>query len=72
MLYYSKKSMENEYNIKSEIFLPSFLLNDIEYDEFDQELQILEQKDTTDSINNEKYVIINIIFALYKLAHIKK
>ena len=64
--------MENEYNIKTDIFLPSFLLNDIEYDEFDQELQILEQKDTTDSINNEKYVIINIIFALYKLAHIKK
>ena len=46
--------MENEYNIKSEIFLPSFLLNDIECDEFDQELQILEKKDTTDSINNEK------------------
>ena len=64
--------MENEYNIKSEILLPSFLLKDIEYDEFDQELQILEKKDTTDSINNEKYVIINIIFALYKLAHIKK
>ena len=49
--------MENEYNIKTDIFLPSFLLNDIECDEFDQKLQIIERKDTFDSSINKKYVI---------------
>ena len=49
--------MESQYNIKIEKFLPSFLLNDIEYDESAQELQILERKNTFESAIKEEYVI---------------
>ena len=39
--------MKNEtQNIKKEKLLPSFLINDIEFDELDKEMQLKEQKQT--------------------------
>lgn len=41
--------MENETPIKKEMFLPSSLINDIEFDQLDKELQLVEGKEKNDS-----------------------
>ena len=42
--------MENKsLNIENKILLPTFLLNDIEFDEFDQGLQLMDKNETKGS-----------------------
>ena len=50
--------MENKKNIiKKEMFLPKTLLNDIEFDELDQDLLLSQTNETIDSTINERYEI---------------
>ena len=49
--------MDNEtLNIKKENYLPSFLIKDIEFDEFDKEIQSKENE-ANSLINQKKYAI---------------
>ena len=45
---------------KSEILLPSSLLNDIEFDQLDQKLESLEKLEKNGNTNDEKYDTIII------------
>ena len=50
--------MENEtQNIKKEKYLPSFLINDIEFDELDKKMQSKEKNEANGHINQNKYAI---------------
>lgn len=40
--------------MESQILLPSSLLNDIEFDQLDQKLELIEKTETNISPNNEK------------------
>lgn len=54
--------MENEtQNIKKEKYLPSFLINDIEFDELDKKIQSKEKNEANGYTNQNKYAIKNII-----------
>ena len=46
--------MENETLIEKEIFLPSYLINDIEFDQLDKELQLKEKKEIGNPSKIEK------------------
>ena len=45
---------------KTEILLPSSLLNDIEFDQLDQKLESIEKLEKNGNTNDEKYDTINI------------
>jgi hypothetical protein len=53
-------------NITNEIFLPKYLINELEFDELDQKLQNVDVKETYCSSANERYETNYIIFNLYK------
>ena len=55
--------MENESNEKNKIFLPTSLINDIEYDELDKKLEFKPDSKGNISTNKSKYInlIIGII-----------
>ena len=58
--------MENESNEKNKIFLPTSLINDIEYDELDKKLEFKPDSKGNISTNKSKYInlIIGINFLL--------
>ena len=47
---------------KSEILLPSSLLNDIEFDQLDQKLESIDKLEKNGNANDEKYDTIIIYF----------
>ena len=53
-------------NITNEIFLPKYLINELEFDELDKKLQNVDGKETYCSSANERYETNYIIFNLYK------
>ena len=59
--------MESKNNIMTnEIFLPKYLINELELDELDQKLQNVDEKETYCSSGNERYETNYIIVYLYK------
>ena len=59
--------MESKNNIMTnEIFLPKYLISELELDELDQKLQNADIKETYCSSANERYETNYIIFNLYK------
>ena len=52
--------MEKVSKEKNEIFLPTSLINDLEYDELDKELEFTSNSETNTSINKSKN--INFLF----------
>ena len=57
--------MENKNNIMTnEIFLPKYLINELELDELDQKLQNVDVKETLCSSANERYETNYIIVYL--------
>lgn len=54
-IYHYKIKMENKNsNIQKEMFLPTTLLKDIEFDQLDRELLLLERNETIGSTINER------------------
>ena len=58
-------------NIEGHIFLPSSLLNDIDYDELDHSLYLLDKNEAIDLAINKRYVLKLYNCKLFKLAHKK-
>ena len=59
--------MESKNNIMAnEIFLPKYLINELEFNELDQKLQNVDGKEIYCSSANERYETNYIIFNLYK------
>ena len=50
----------------NEIFLPKYLINELEFNELDQKLQNVDGKEIYCSSANERYETNYIIFNLYK------
>jgi hypothetical protein len=61
----------NNNNIEGHIFLPSSLLNDIDYDELDHSLYLLDKNEAIDLAINKRYVSKLYNYKLFKLAHKK-
>ena len=61
----------NNNNIEGHIFLPSSLLNDIDYDELDHSLYLLDKNEAIDLAINKRYVLQLYNCKLFKLAHKK-
>ncbi len=63
--------MDNEsQNIKNEKYLPSFLINDIEFDELDKEMESKEKKE--DNGFNSQYAIKKYNFNILVFKRIQK
>jgi len=61
----------NNNNIEGHIFLPSSLLNDIDYDELDHSLYLLDKNEAIDLAINKRYVLKLYNCKLFKLVHKK-